>query len=739
MGKLAKLAAWLRAASPAVGYSETAHLAGFVQTPTSPAPDAKPLVETEQASAIIARCVNVISADSAQVPLRLFDVRDPQRPVELHSHPAILLWRHINPVESPVIYTEQLYADLICEGNHFAWLDRDERGRPSSMIRIPPEQVKVIPHRTRIIAGYEHTRPDNQKIFYPADEIMHVRTRNPNPIYRGLGLLQRARDQIRFEYQLRSWKENQIKNGVPTSLIVKVKRPFFNDGDWERFREETWEKLRGIPNAGKPMFVKAEDVDVEVIPRPKEDEVAFIAALQYTRNEFAMLFGVPPSRLSDYSESFRANASEQGRTYWQDTIMSWHRLFLDYLNSTFIPRWYPEEVDAGMRPRIAFAYDYSQVRALALSMRDMATVNEILVRNALRTPNQATVSMGDARHEDEKADDLYMNGRPLGEEPQPLAGEQPGSRPSGGESRPGEEIEPETQEDEGRGAAGRGKGGGDGSRPRFVLRAVPGDIVNEKLERERMQKEVQGIIREMVRRAGEEEIDLSGLLAAFDMADPLVLQAVASQSFLMSQAVTNTTAIEVQRALALAIESGYDEDKMRKAVRATFRAARADWRLDRISRTESHQAHEGGGWHALRQSGVRRKEWVATNDENVRHDHRANHMLLDGDVRELSEPFVDPASRARLMYPGDQSGAVSGADVINCRCVKVANFSDLEEQALRRAMLPRKEIWTVKAATRLRFEGSLKLATRQFLKSMEQRALEELNRQLDKGAGRAVA
>jgi len=739
VGLLSGVKAWWRGIAPAAGYADTAQIAGFIQTPASPAPDAKALVETEQVSAIVGRCVNVISEDAAQVPLRLFDVTDSTRPKELVSHPAIQLWRHINPVESPVPFIQQAFADLICEGNFFAWLDLDTAGVPRSMIRLPPEQVHPIPHRTRIISGYEWKKADGVKEVYDAQQIMHIRTRNPNPIYRGLGLLVRARDQIRFEYQLRSWKENQIKNGVPTSMVIKVKKMFANEQEWERFRQETWERLRGIMNAGKPMFVRAEDVDVEVIPRPKEDEVAFINSLKYTRNEFAMLFGVPPSRLSDYSESFRANASEQGRTYWQDTIMSWHRLFLDYLNSTFIPRWYPEEVDAGMRPRIAFAYDYSQVRALALSMRDMATVNEILVRNALRTPNQATVSMGDARHEDEKADDLYMNGRPLGEEPQPLAGEQPGSRPSGGESRPGEEIEPETQEDEGRGAAGRGKGGGDGSRPRFVLRAVPGDIVNEKLERERMQKEVQGIIREMVRRAGEEEIDLSGLLAAFDMADPLVLQAVASQSFLMSQAVTNTTAIEVQRALALAIESGYDEDKMRKAVRATFRAARADWRLDRISRTESHQAHEGGGWHALRQSGVRRKEWVATNDENVRHDHRANHMLLDGDVRELSEPFVDPASRARLMYPGDQSGAVSGADVINCRCVKVANFSDLEEQALRRAMLPRKEIWTVKAATRLRFEGSLKLATRQFLKSMEQRALEELNRQLDKGAGRAVA
>jgi len=281
-------------------------------------------------------------------------------------------------------------------------------------------------------------------------------------------------------------------------------------------------------------------------------------------------------------------------------------------------------------------------------------------------------------------------------------------------------------------------GPGLGRPPRPRLRAVPGNIVDEEDEARRMKADVERLIREMVKRAGQEEIEVSGLLGSFDMKDPRVLEMVATQSILVSKAVPATVATEIRRALAVAIESGYDTDQMRKAVRATFRSARADWKLDRIARTESHQAHEGGGYQALRQNGVRRKEWIAAKDDKVRQDHRSDHVHMDGMVKELDDPFVDHISGAQLMYPGDVANAVSGADVINCRCVKVANFSDLEEQMFHRAVDPG-AVWRLKAATQRKFEAAFTTAVKKFLKGMEERAIEELNRQVGEQRGVSIS
>jgi uncharacterized protein with gpF-like domain len=51
------------------------------------------------------------------------------------------------------------------------------------------------------------------------------------------------------------------------------------------------------------------------------------------------------------------------------------------------------------------------------------------------------------------------------------------------------------------------------------------------------------------------------------------------------------------------------------------------------------------------------KEWISVNDRR----RRASHAVLEGQVREVNEPFSNG-----LMFPGDPNG--SADETINCRC-----------------------------------------------------------------------
>lgn len=81
----------------------------------------------------------------------------------------------------------------------------------------------------------------------------------------------------------------------------------------------------------------------------------------------------------------------------------------------------------------------------------------------------------------------------------------------------------------------------------------------------------------------------------------------------------------------------------------------------RIARTEAHRIQTKASFdaqHKAKSKGADiTKQWDATLDGKTRDSHRK----LDGEVRELDEPFSNG-----LMYPGDPSG--SAAEVINCRC-----------------------------------------------------------------------
>jgi hypothetical protein len=81
-----------------------------------------------------------------------------------------------------------------------------------------------------------------------------------------------------------------------------------------------------------------------------------------------MAFGIPPNKLSDYSDpTALANAVQQDTFYWEDTIMGWHSLMTDHLTYKFLRTYWPQERD------LFFEYDYRGVKALNQSAQEQAT------------------------------------------------------------------------------------------------------------------------------------------------------------------------------------------------------------------------------------------------------------------------------------------------------------------------------------------------------------------------------
>lgn len=61
-------------------------------------------------------------------------------------------------------------------------------------------------------------------------------------------------------------------------------------------------------------------------------------------------------------------------------------------------------------------------------------------------------------------------------------------------------------------------------------------------------------------------------------------------------------------------------------------------------------------------SGKTKKTWFSVKDNNV----RDTHVLVDGETKPISEPFIVGGSK--LMYPKDTSLGASLTEIINCRC-----------------------------------------------------------------------
>lgn len=94
-----------------------------------------------------------------------------------------------------------------------------------------------------------------------------------------------------------------------------------------------------------------------------------------------------------------------------------------------------------------------------------------------------------------------------------------------------------------------------------------------------------------------------------------------------------------------------------------------------IARTETHGAANFAAHNTAKETGLDLvKEWVATEDHRTRRiakDDAFDHAAMDGQVREMDEPFAMPwiggaGEPLPIQYPGE--AGKPGGSVINCRC-----------------------------------------------------------------------
>lgn len=115
----------------------------------------------------------------------------------------------------------------------------------------------------------------------------------------------------------------------------------------------------------------------------------------------------------------------------------------------------------------------------------------------------------------------------------------------------------------------------------------------------------------------------------------------------------------IRDSLVSAIESGSDRVGMINAVKDQFKASHS--RAATIARTETGIAMNSARFDAL-SSERPSKQWVSSNDSNVRPTHK--------DYSTLKSKPMDYSYAPGLKYPQDPNGDAS--EVINCRCVLVA-------------------------------------------------------------------
>ena len=129
--------------------------------------------------------------------------------------------------------------------------------------------------------------------------------------------------------------------------------------------------------------------------------------------------------------------------------------------------------------------------------------------------------------------------------------------------------------------------------------------------------------------------------------------------------VNATTQNKVAEQLRKGLASGEGIGKLTDRIKTTLGSSRG--RALSIARTQTAGAVSTGRHAGFKHSGVKKKSWLTSRDDNVRDSHKQAEVTYAKGIP-LDQPFEIGSDY--LMYPGDPSG--SAAEIINCRCAELA-------------------------------------------------------------------
>lgn len=515
-----------------------------------------------------------------------------------------------------------------------AWVKgRPAPGKPPIML-LPcnPDWIQELPSPTN---GYQykiHWKGGDIRA-YPANDVIFFRTPDPTTIYgRGLGVGAAVAPDIDVDRFIMSHLTSFFYNAGAPSVIVNV--PGASNEQVDRIEDRMESKFRGEGNAHQAHVTNAQDLKVEVITQKMADqETVEIRELANKMTRIAL--GVPAEIMGDTEHSERATVKTAEYIFARRCLVPvleneratiQRQLIRADFGETLIADYddpVPEDEQFRLQamksnPHTVKVNDWRRIQGLD-AIPDDAGGAGVFVAGTLKS----FASITDAVF---SSDDEVKPTTPTA----PLA-------------LPPHVDDGENDPVELRARKGlRGKG----------LTANEVDVVANAVKAERLEVTT-GPITDTVRELGQDAVNETGIDAAFDMLNPMVINHVAQYSSDRITKINSTTRKAVRNELLAGVALGESSEQLAARVKKVF--SDADKRRSLvIARTEVMRSSNFGRYVGFDQTGLAsKKRWLHALRGESRPLHKAMHgksALFDADFvlgngKKAQHPhaFNDPA------------------------------------------------------------------------------------------------
>lgn len=260
-------------------------------------------------------CVSAISETIASLPLILYR-RDGEGRSPAPEHPLYrVLHDQANPDQTALEFREWMQASVLLRGNAYARIVWGQDGQVTALLPLSADRVTVL--RVGDKLAYDYTDFSGVVRRLLQYEVLHLRHRAGEDGVLGVSPIAAAKGVVELAISERDHGNSTFKNGARLSGILKF--PQLLKPEQRTALKTSWDsQYSGGSNSGKTAILEG-GVEYQTVSMTLED-AEWIAARQFSVEEVARLFRVPPTVIGDLRHGNYSNSVEMARQFVTMTL-----------------------------------------------------------------------------------------------------------------------------------------------------------------------------------------------------------------------------------------------------------------------------------------------------------------------------------------------------------------------------------------------------------------------------------
>jgi len=266
------------------------------------------------------RCIDAIAGNQSRLPVILREGNSPAGRVVNKTDRKILdlFNTKANMGENSFVFRYRLSSQLLMSSRG-AFIEKI-RGRDGELIALqllPPQHTAPIPDPKKFVSGFEVDMRNGTKVTLKPEDVVWIRKPHPLDPYLSLTPMESAGIAIEIENLSKLYNRNFLLNdGRPGGLLVV--RGEIDDDD----KDELKSRFRGNVNRAGAVTVLSSDEGVDFVDTGQSPRDAnYVQMRQIQKEEILAAFGVPESVIGNAAGRTFANAAEEHKVFWNETML----------------------------------------------------------------------------------------------------------------------------------------------------------------------------------------------------------------------------------------------------------------------------------------------------------------------------------------------------------------------------------------------------------------------------------